>query len=475
MKQIILPQLGFWDLAIIIFYLVANATLGFLVIKRKKKPDDEVAEYILASRKLTLPAFVATLVSTWYGGIIAVGEYVYDNGIVTWIVFGIPYYIAGLLFAFVLARRVNQDTVHLSIPDRLAGVYGKRAGYIGAVATSFMTSPAAYIMMLATLYQWFFGFSYWVAIFVALLSSIVYLFHGGFRASLRADILQFITMFLGFAVILPYAFLNLGGISYLQTNLPASHQAFMGSFSPWYILVWYLAAMTTLVDPNVHQRVFAVRSPQVAKLGMIVSVAFWLLFDFMTNAAGLYARAAYPSLAESKFAYPALAEMVLPAGMKGVFYTGMLATVLSTVDSFFFTSATIIGRDILWRIWGRGEESKEKRFIQWGLVVTAAVSLVVIGFQQKIYMIWYSFASVLVPSLLLPLTLSYFPKLKPTAKRAELTMVLAGGISLVQYVIGVMAGTSEKPIYLLGIEPMYLGLAVSVLILVPGMWRKYGT
>jgi hypothetical protein len=38
-----------------------------------------------------------------------------------------------------------------------------------------------------------------------------------------------------------------------------------------------------------------------------------------------------------------------------------------------------------------------------------------------------------------------------------------------------MAGTSEKPIYLLGIEPMYLGLAVSVLILVPGMWRKYGT
>ena len=79
------------DLAIIILYIVANAAIGFFTFRRRKKGVSAADEFLLAGRTLTLPAFVATLVSTWYGGIIAVGEYVYDNGIVTWIVFGVPY------------------------------------------------------------------------------------------------------------------------------------------------------------------------------------------------------------------------------------------------------------------------------------------------------------------------------------------------------------------------------------------------
>jgi solute:Na+ symporter, SSS family len=472
MTQNILPQLSNLDLSIIIGYIVMNAFIGFITFKRKGKVKSEVEEYILAGRKLTLPAFVASLVSTWYGGIIAVGEYAYDNGIVTWIVFGVPYYVAGLVFAWLLAKRVNSDTVHVSIPDRLHAVYGKHAGYIGAIATALMTSPAAYIMMLATLYEWFFGFSYVFAVAIAIISSITYLFYGGFRASVRADVLQFILMFIGFGVILPYAFSELGGLSYLTTHLPDSHTKPFGNFSMWYVLVWYLAAMTTLVDPNVHQRVFAVSSPKIAQKGMYWSIGFWVIFDFMTNATGLYAFAKFPDLPESKFAYPALAEYLLPAGIKGLFYTGMLATVLSTVDSFTFTSATIIGRDIIWRIWGRGREDKEKRFVQIGLVVTALLSIAVISLSTKIYLIWYSFSSVLVPTLLLPLTLSYFPKYKPSSKSVLCAMIVAVGVSLLQFIIGYVRGGSDGAEYLLGIEPMLVGLIASVAILLPAIIQK---
>lgn len=459
------------DLGIIILYVVANAAIGFMSFRRRKQGSSEADEFLLAGRTLTLPAFVATLVSTWYGGIIAVGEYVYDNGIVTWIVFGVPYYFAAVIFAFVLAKRVNSDRVHVSIPDRMRAVYGERAGYLSAVATSFMTSPAAYLMMLGTLYQWFFGFSYWIGIAIAIITSISYLFNGGFRASIRTDILQFIVMFVGFVVIIPYCFTTFGGLDYLDAHLPASHKAPFGGFSLWYVLVWYIAALATLVDPNVHTRVFAARTTKVAKWGMLASVGFWLFFDFMTNVAGLYAKAAFPNLAESKFAYPALAEAILPIGMKGLFYAGMLATVLSTVDSFFFMSATIIGRDILWRIFGRGDEDKVKRFTRIGLFATAIISVIVISLSERIYMIWYSFASVLVPMLLLPLTLSYFPKLKPRRHMAELTMVAGGGLSLAAYVIGIIRGNSISPDYLFGVEPIYIGLAGSLLVVIFG-WKS---
>lgn len=459
-----LPHLAPLDLAIIVFYIAANATVGFVSFRRlRRKKATAEEEYLLAGRTLTLPAFVATLVSTWYGGILAVGEYVYDHGIVTWVVFGIPYYVAAVIFALVLAKRVNSDRVHLSIPDRLRAVYGERAGYLGAAATTFMTSPAAYIMMLATLYQWFFGFSYALGVGIAIVTSISYLFSGGFRASIRTDILQFVVMFLGFIVIIPYAIGTYGGLDFLSNSLPATHKAPFGSFSLWYVLVWYIAALSTLTDPNVHQRVFAARSVKVARNGMLISVGFWMVFDAMTNVAGLYARAAFPHLAESKFAYPALAEQILPLGLKGVFYTGMLATVLSTVDSFFFMSATIVGRDIMWRLWGNENEERVTYFTRIGLVVTALISIVVISVSERIYMIWYSFASVLVPMLLFPLILSYFPRLRPSVRAAEWSIVLGGGMALVAYGVGIWQGDSINPVYLGGVEPMYVGMIASLI------------
>lgn len=455
------PSLHPIDLALIVLYLVANATIGLVSFRKRKGVTSEAEEYLLAGRTLTLPAFIATLVSTWYGGIIAVGQYSYDNGIVMWVVFGIPYYVAALLFALLLAHRVNSDRTDSSIADRLRSSYGPTAGYIGAVAAFFMTTPASYILMLATLYEWYFGLSFGWGVGVAIVTSIVYLFYGGFRASLRADMLQFVMMFVGFAVILPFAYEAIGGFGDVVAKIPETHTKPFGDYSLGYVLVWYIAALTTLVDPNIHARVFAAKSPRVAKRGMIYSIGFWLLFDFMTNMAGLYARAATPGLTDSRFAYTSLAEAVLPIGAKGLFYVGMLATVLSTVDSFFFTSASIFGRDILWRLKGTGEE-EVKKYIRLGLFITAVAALPIVLTTERIYDVWYSMGSVLVPVLILPLTISYLKRDLVTS-RAVVTAMLASGLtSLAQYTYGQFNTLNGKPEFVLGIEPMYIGLIVSV-------------
>ncbi len=460
-----LPQLAPVDIAIVVFYLVANAVAGFVII-RKRKARTEVEEYMLAGRTLTLPAFVASLVSTWYGGILGVGEYSYDNGLVMWVVFGVPYYVAGILFALFLAHKVNNDRGHVSIPDKMRATYGSRVGYLAAVVSSFMTTPAAYVMMLATLYEWFFGITYALGILIAVLSSILYLFYGGFRASIRTDLLQFVIMFVGFATIIPFAVDTYGGVDYLTSNLPSTHLEPFGSYSIWYILVWYIGALTTLADPNIHQRVFAARNVSVARKGILISVGFWILFDLMTNMAGLYARAAFPTLADSRTAYPALAEAILPLGIKGVFYTGMLATVLSTVDSFFFTSASILGRDILWRVFNKdGDENRINGWIRVGLVLTAFISVVIILLSEKVYLVWYALSSILVPAILLPLVLAYMPSWRRSAKQTELAILFGGGSALCAYIFGVNMGSATAPEYIFGVEPVYVGLIFNALCL----------
>ena len=71
---------------------------------------------IFPHRSLTL--FVATLVSTWYGGILGVGEFYYRWNIL--LGYSNPYFFASI---FALFLQKSHDKF-LSIPDKLASSYG---------------------------------------------------------------------------------------------------------------------------------------------------------------------------------------------------------------------------------------------------------------------------------------------------------------------------------------------------------------
>ncbi len=104
------------DYAIVVVYALIVLGLGFF---RRLKPGSSAADMIIGGRLLTLPAFVGTLVSAWYGGVLGVGEYSYRYGISNWLVQGVPYYLAAFLFAVLLAKKARQSML-LTIPDRLA-------------------------------------------------------------------------------------------------------------------------------------------------------------------------------------------------------------------------------------------------------------------------------------------------------------------------------------------------------------------
>ena len=71
--------------------LIFITTLLYIGLKTKSKSNE--TSYLFIGRKLTLFPFIATLVSTWYGGILEIGRFSHQNGIVTWIIFGFSYYI----------------------------------------------------------------------------------------------------------------------------------------------------------------------------------------------------------------------------------------------------------------------------------------------------------------------------------------------------------------------------------------------
>ena len=56
------------DYLIIIAYFIIVLIIGF----KTKKSDSSVKDYIVGGRMLTLPAFVATLVASFYGGVLGI-------------------------------------------------------------------------------------------------------------------------------------------------------------------------------------------------------------------------------------------------------------------------------------------------------------------------------------------------------------------------------------------------------------------
>lgn len=440
------------DWAILALYFGALGVVWWRGLSARPSTED----YLVAGRRVTLPAFVATLVATWYGGILGVGEYTWRHGISNWLVFGVPYYLGAAAFALFLARRARTSEV-LSLPDVLERAYGRPAALVGAAAVFVNAAPAAYVLVLGTLFATLFGGpgSLWVV--VAAVLSVFYVDRGGLRTVILTDRVQFVLMFGGFALLLAFLLARHGGLPFLEARLPASHWHWNGGNGAAAVLVWYVIALGTLVDPAFWQRAAAARDPRVARDGVLWSIAFWALFDLMTTACGLYARALLPTLADPVLAFPRLADLTLPPVALGLFYVGMLATVMSTIDSYAFIAATTVGRDLVWRVRG-GDPDRIPAWSRIGLWAATAFAAGLALASPSVVDLWRGIGSIVAPTLLLPVLLAPNARLRPGPRGALLTLLVPATVTLAWVLYARVRG--HHPFAL---EPIYAGLAASLL------------
>ena len=354
------------DILIIVLFFLSVIAIGFWA---GRKDETSADDYLLSGRKVGLFLFILTNVSTWYGGILGVGEFTYKYGIASWFTQGFPYYVFAFLFAIFFAKKIRAASL-FTIPDKLTETYNKKVGLIAAILVFILVSPAPYLLMTANLLSLIFNIGTIVSLILALLLSIVYLFKGGFRSNIYADALQFFIMFIGFFLVLFFAFNKLGDFSFLEINLPSEHLTLTGGASPTFIIIWFFIALWTFADPGFHQRCYAAKTGNIAVKGIIISIFFWALFDFLTTSTGLYARALLPNLNQPVLSFPFLAENILPSGVKGIFYAALFATIMSTFNSFLFLSATTIGRDFIFRLNKNQNENKLKNYTMYGLIIS---------------------------------------------------------------------------------------------------------
>jgi solute:Na+ symporter, SSS family len=431
------------DLAIVGVFVLAVLGLG-LSARAGKSP----LEFLAAGRALTLPAFVATLVATWYGGILGVGESVAFYGIGAWLLIGVPYYVFGVLYAVWLAPRVRQAD-QISIPERMRAVFGPAAGLVAAALLFLLAVPSAHVLMLGTLVQAFTGWPLALAVAAGTASGAVFILKGGLVADVRVSLLAFVAMYVGFAAALVLCAQRLP-LGDLIAGLPPEQRSITGGQNWPTVLTFFILGAWTLADPGFHQRVAATASPEVGRRGVLVAVACWVVFDLLSVTTSLYALRLLAPPENSLLLFPQLASEILPPGWRGLFLVGIAGTVLSAAVGYALVAGASFGREIVARNRPDGE-------------VTATRLGIAVG---------HSWAGLIIGAILIPTLLAYTSRRTWSNRLVAASMIAATAVSGAWMTYGLANGNAflmvDWGFGAFSLGTLLPGLAVSGVILLIG-------
>lgn len=429
--------LGALDFAVVGLFAAAILALGFSARVR----DSSVLQYLAAGRSLTLPAFVATLVSTWYGGILGIAESVSYFGVGTWILLGVPYYVFAIVYALWIAPRVRSAD-QISIPERIGHRFGTGPAFVGALLVFLLAVPAAHVLMLGALINAFTGWSVPIAVVVAAVVGVALLYRGGLLADVRVSILAFAMMYVGFGAIALYCLTRYPLVSTIGRLENKALLTWDGGNGWPMVASFFILGAWTLVDPGFHQRVASARDAVTGRRGVLVSAGCWVLFDLLSITTGLYALALMPPLAENASGierltiFPVFGEQILPTGLKAIFICGMLGTITSAMVGYTLVAGATFGREGIARLRPGMTDAQIRRWTRVGLGAAAVIAVAAALSIESVVALWYSWAGAMVGALILPFLIAYRRKTVAIGSgwiTASMALSAAGALAWMAY------------------------------------------
>lgn len=438
------------DALTIIATLLAVAVAGFIGARRQ---NGESQGFILAGRALTMPVFVASLVATWYGSVLGATEFIVTYGVVFFLCFGIPYYLIALVYARWLAGRVRQSQA-MSIPDQIRRTYGDRASQIVAMMMLVITIPASYQLSLALIAQTFTGWSLEISLLTTSAFAFAYVAKGGLRSDAYANVVQALVMFAGYIACVIACMITLGSPLWLLQNTSQEVLAIPGRLGWTPIVVWFVIALQTFIDPNFHVRTAAARDVSTARRGIVVSVGLWIVFDTLQVFVGLYALQLAGAEHGAQSALN-LAVTVLPDVWRGLFVAGTIAAVMSALDGYALASGTIIGHDLS----AAHGTTAALLSVRSGVALSLGIGAVAALAVPSVIDLIYRAASIAVPAVLAPLLISFSP-LAQRVRKTVVWLILIPACASIGTMVLRNYGLLDHTLA----EPMLIGIVVSAVV-----------
>ena len=422
------------DYIIISLYLLGMIGVGLWFAKKHSDFED----FFLAGRSLTTPLLITTLISTYYGIDVLFGDSQlgFTNGVVAWFAYARPTYAFFLIAAFLLAHRLREEDFK-SLPDILDKYYGKKTRYVGAVTSFIYSLPALSLYGFGMLGDVILGWEPIMGMLVLGGIALIYTITGGFWAVALTDSVQFVLMCVILAMAFPFAMNLIGGFDSMIKVLEPSYFDTLGDMSIWLIIIYASTGLSILVEPTFYQRIFAAKSYKNVRNALVIGIFIWGSYDWIITILAMAAKVAViqgtlPVDVAPDAALLTIMVAALPAGALGLFLAGVLATEMSTLDSYCLVAGGNVAYDIYKPAFKPSATDQELiKTTRQGILLSWVLGFAMaISFDQMLGL-WVFMASILISSVLAPILLGmYVPKF-----RKPLAGFLSAGLGLVSTVI----------------------------------------
>ena len=377
------------DLAMIGLYFIVVIVIGVIVARRTKSDED----LFLAGRSLTwaaigLSLFASNISTTT---IIGLTGSAYSSGISVsayeWMA-GIPLILLAFVFAPLFFKsRITTVPEYLEVPfDRRVRLYFSAMTILLTVAVDTAGGLYAGGVVARTFFPeidlWMFCAG--IGLFAGL-----YTAAGGLRAVVYTDVLQAMVLILGGAVV---TFVMFKGMDFswakVVASAPPDHFSVVRPVGddqlPWpglFTGVIILGFWYWVTNQYIVQRVLGARDLKQAQWGSMLGGALKFLPMFIMVLPGAMAISQFPDIPNGDMVFPVIITQALPIGLTGVVLAGLIAAIMSSVDSTFNSSSTLIVHDFMLERKGVVDHEKIKR---WGRNTTLILMLIAILWAPQI-------------------------------------------------------------------------------------------
>ena len=463
-------QISGIDFAIIAVYVLMMLGVGYYVMRQA--PTFE--EYLVAGRSMTTPILVCTLASTYYGLDVLFGtsEIAFNDGIVAF--FGYSELSLGIYFvaAFALSKKLRNANF-TSLPEILDRFYGQGAAAFGALASLFYSIPALSLFALGRITEVVFGIDARVGALLLGSVALLYTLLGGLWAVAITDTIQFILMCLTLAIAVPLLMGRVGGFDAVAEFAPDAFFAPLGGIPVFLMLAYGATGISILVDPGFYQRIFAAKDYRQARNAMLISIGIWIAYDWLVTAGGMMAAAAVdagdlPADLHPNDALLTAVVYALPVGLVGIFLAGVLATAMSTIDSYTLVAGANVAYDLYRPLVKPNASDRDLvRYTRIGIVISWVLGYGLAFMFERLMALWVFTATFLTSTVLVPIFMALYWKGKRTPLAGVLSCAFGLG-SVIIYYLGIGRLGVENELYGTYIWTFSLGgTPIS-------LWQEYG-
>jgi SSS family transporter len=367
------------DLAIIGAYFVGVLGLGLWLARRDQGDADD---YFVAGRRLGWFAVGASLFASnissehliglsadGFRSGLAVGNYEWGAAIVLLI-------LAVVFVPFYIGSRIRTMPEFL---ERRFGVGARVYLSLITIAANVLVRISVALYAGAVVMQEMFGVGMWTSIAILAVTTVIYTAAGGLKAVVYTDAVQAVVLLVGTILLTAIALSRVGGWDGLMSHVDADSLDMIRPADdpqmPWVGLllgvpilgIWYWCT-----DQVIVQRVLGARDVNQARMGAVFAAFLKILPVFLFVLPGLCGRILYPEIAaeDAESVFPTMLRDLLPVGITGLVAAGLIAALMSSIDSTLNSTGTLVSLDFYQR-WRPG--ASQKSIVSVGRITTVVV------------------------------------------------------------------------------------------------------